>query len=215
MRKKNIKKANKLMVAGILAPMIFVLMLIYTDIKLRPVVLTMSQYRTQSLVMEAVNTAIIKQVSQTDIKYDDLVSINKNDNGEILSIAYNTLQVNKLKSEITHAVIEETEKIPDTDLYIPLGTITGIDMIQNKGPLLKFTINPSSYVQSDIESVFQNTGINQVNHRIFIILKVTANSLIPNYSSSVVIENKVCVAETIIIGKVPNNIGNGLISYTN
>ena len=113
------------------------------------------------------------------------------------------MQVNKLKSEITHAVIEETEKIPDTDLYIPLGTITGIDMIQNKGPLLKFTINPSSYVQSDIESVFQNTGINQVNHRIFIILKVTANSLIPNYSSSVVIENKVCVAETIIIGKVP------------
>ena len=64
-----------------------------------------------------------------------------------------------------------------------------------------------------MESVFQNTGINQINHQIFITVKVTANALIPNYSTSVYSENKVCVAETVIIGKVPDSIGNNLIHY--
>ncbi|MEG0090863.1 MAG: sporulation protein YunB, partial [Oscillospiraceae bacterium] len=70
---------------------------------------------------------------------------------------------------------------------------------------------PSSYVESDIESVFQNTGINQINHQIFIIVRVVGSALIPNFSTSITVENKVCVAETIIIGKVPNNIGNGVV----
>ena len=87
--------------------------------------------------------------------------------------------------------------------------------MQNKGPKLKFTITPSSYVEADVESVVQNTGINQINHQIFIVIKVTANALIPNYSTSIYSENKVCVAETVIIGKVPDTIGEGLIYSDN
>ncbi|MEG1049954.1 MAG: sporulation protein YunB [Oscillospiraceae bacterium] len=128
-----------------------------------------------------------------------------------MSINYNSWHINKLKSELTYAVLEETQKLPETDIYIPIGNIFDIDFLQNKGPKLKFTFTPSSYVESDIESVFENKGINQTNHQIFIIIRVIGSALIPNFSTSVTMENKVCVAETIIMGKVPNNIGNGVI----
>lgn len=188
---------------------------IYIDICLRPVVITVAQYQVQSLINKAVNNAIIVVMEETQYTYDDLVDVVKNYDMEIVSVNYNSLHVNKLRSELVKATIEETQKLPVTNVYIPIGNITNIDILQNKGPKLKFTITPSSYVEADVESVFQNTGINQINHQIFITLKVTANALIPNYSTSVYSENKVCVAETVIIGEVPNTIGEGLIYSDN
>ncbi|MBQ6929888.1 MAG: sporulation protein YunB [Oscillospiraceae bacterium] len=188
---------------------------IYIDICLRPVVITVAQYRIQNLISKAVNNAIITVMEETQYTYEDLVEIVKNDKKEILSVNYNSLHINKLRSELVKATIEEAQKLPVTNVYIPIGNITNIDILQNKGPKLKFTITPSSYVEADVESVFQNTGINQINHQIFITLKVTANALIPNYSTSVYSENKVCVAETVIIGKVPDTIGEGIIYSAN
>lgn len=171
----------------------------------------MAQHRIQSLITRAVNNAIIMVMDETNISYDDLVEIKKNEYDEIISVNYNSLNINKLRSHLVHTAIEQTQKIPATNVYIPVGNMTSIDILQNKGPKLKFTITPSSYVEAEVESIFQNTGINQINHQIFINIKVTANALIPNYSTSVVSENKVCVAETVIIGKVPDSIGNGII----
>ncbi len=184
---------------------------IYVDLCLRPVVITVAQYHIQSLINKAVNNAIITVMDKTHYSYDDLVEINRNASDEIVSVNYNSLKINKLRSELIKISIEETQKIPVSYVYIPIGNITSIDILQNKGPKLKFTITPSSYVEAEVESVFQNTGINQINHQIFINVKVTANALIPNYSTSVYSENKVCVAETVIIGKVPDSIGNNLI----
>ena len=194
---------------------IVVSVFIYIDICLRPVIITVAQYRIQSLISKAVNNAIITVMEQTQYTYDDLVDIVFDSNNEIVSVNYNSLHINKLRSELVKTTIEETQKIPVTNVYIPIGNITSIDILQNKGPKLKFTITPSSYVEADMDSVFQNTGINQINHQIFITIKVTANALIPNYSTSVYSENKVCVAETVIIGKVPNTIGEGLIYSDN
>ena len=184
---------------------------IYIDFCMRPVVITVAQYHIQSLISKAVNNAIIKVMDETQYSYDDLVEINRNSADEIVSVNYNSLHINKLRSELIKVSIEETQKIPVSYIYIPVGNITTIDILQNKGPKLKFTITPSSYVEADVESVFQNKGINQINHQIFINVKVTANALIPNYSTSIYSENKVCVAETVIIGKVPESIGNNLI----
>ena len=68
----------------------------------------------------------------------------------------------------------------------------------------------SPYVGCDIESEFETTGINQVNHRIFIVLKISASALIPNYSAEVQFRTRVCVAQTVIVGKVPENISDNL-----
>ena len=208
---KKLRKRRHLKTKLIITAVFLVAISIYIDVCLRPVVITVAQYRVQGLISKAVNNAIISVMDETNYSYADLVEIVKNEKQEILLVNYNSLHINKLGSELVKATIEETQKLPVTNLYIPIGNITSIDILQNKGPKLKFTITPSSYVEADVESVFQNTGINQINHQIFIILKVTANALIPNYSTSVYSENKVCVAETVIIGKVPNTIGEGII----
>ena len=214
MKKRKNSKNNRIIIPIFIIGIITAVV-IYADYSLRPVVITVAQYRIQSLINKAVNNAIISVIDETNIEYSQLVEIKKNDAEEIVSINYNSLHINKLRSQLVHAAMEHTQKIPATNIYIPVGNLTSIDILQNKGPKLKFTITPSSYVEADVESVFQNTGINQINHQVFINIKVTANALIPNYSTSIYSENKVCVAETVIIGKVPDTIGEGLIYSDN
>ena len=211
MKNRRKRTHNHKFRVAVLAIILTAAAFIYIDLCLRPAVITVAQYHIQSLINKAVNNAIISVMDKTQYSYDDLVEINRNSADEIVSVNYNSLHINKLRSELIKVSIEETQKIPVSYVYIPIGNITSIDILQNKGPKLKFTVTPSSYVEAEVESVFQNTGINQINHQIFINVKVTANALIPNYSTSVYSENKVCVAETVIIGKVPDSIGNNLI----
>ncbi len=189
---------------------LFSVMFITLDARLRPVIIEMARYKVQTLVTQAANRAIIEQMEKSDLSYGDLITVSRDEKGDVSLLSYNALEVNRLQSQISTSVIEKVGKIKKTDIYIPIANLTNIEYIHNKGPRLKYTITPAAAVETDIESSFEYTGINQVNHRIFIVLKINASALIPNYSTNVKFETKVCVAQTVIIGKVPDNIGNNL-----
>ncbi len=193
---------NKLFVALLL----FTAMFIFIDSRIRPQVVTLARYKVQSMVTQAANQAIIEQMEQSPLSYGDLITVQRNDAGEITLLSYNALEVNRLKSQITSTVISKVQMMDEAHIYIPVGSITNLDFLNNKGPRLHFVITPAAYVETDIESEFETTGINQVNHRIFIVLSVSASALIPNYSTDVNFKTRVCVAQTVIVGKVPENI---------
>lgn len=193
---------NKLFVALLL----FTVRFIFIDSRIRPQVVTLARYKVQSMVTQAANQAIIEQMEQSPLSYGDLITVQRNDAGEITLLSYNALEVNRLKSQITYTVISKVQMMDKAHIYIPVGSITNLDFLNNKGPRLHFVITPAAYVETDIESEFETTGINQVNHRIFIVLSVSASALIPNYSTDVNFKTRVCVAQTVIVGKVPENI---------
>ena len=203
-------KSDKFYLRLFVILLIFTAVFIFIDSRIRPQVVTLAKYKVQSMVTQAANQAIIEQMEISPLSYGELISVQRNSSDEISLIAYNALEVNRLKSQITSTVISKVQMMDKADIYIPLGNITNIDFLNNKGPRLNFVITPAAYVETDIESEFETTGINQVNHRIFIVLKVSATALIPNYSTDVNFKTRVCVAQTVIVGKVPENISDNL-----
>ncbi|MBQ6850994.1 MAG: sporulation protein YunB [Oscillospiraceae bacterium] len=203
---KNSIFKNKLLIFLFMFTIIFV----FIDSRIRPQIITLARYKVQSVVTQAANQAIIEQMEQSPLSYGDLITVQRNENGEITLLSYNALEVNRLKSQITSTVISKVQMMDKADIYIPIGSISNLDMLNNKGPLLHFVITPAAFVETDIESEFETTGINQVNHRIFIVLKISASALIPNYSTDVEFKTRVCVAQTVIVGKVPENIFDNL-----
>ena len=197
---------NKLLIFLFMFTVIFV----FIDSRIRPQIITLARYKVQSVVTQAANQAIIEQMEQSPLSYGDLITVQRNENGEITLLSYNALEVNRLKSQITSTVISKVQMMDKANIYIPIGSISNLDMLNNKGPLLHFVITPAAFVETDIESEFETTGINQVNHRIFIVLKISASALIPNYSTDVEFKTRVCVAQTVIVGKVPENIFDNL-----
>ena len=106
-RKNNRAKRMFIPVTVVAAVMTF---LIYADYSLRPVVITVAQYRIQSLINKAVNNAIISVIDETNIEYSQLVEIKKNSADEIVSVNYNSLYINKLRSQLVKAAMEHTQQ---------------------------------------------------------------------------------------------------------
>lgn len=208
MIKKNLygKKLKVSRLIFLLPPILAVFIILFVDLRLRPQVSDMAKYKVQGIITRAVNEVIAQELLKTDTDYDEWVKIDENSSGDVTFITYNSVLINNIKSNITSEIIKSVEDIGQTDIYIPLGNITNVDLLQNKGPKIKFTISPAVYVETNIESEFTNTGINQVLHKIYVNVRVTALALIPNYTTTANFETKVCIAQVIIVGNVPNNI---------
>ena len=207
-RSNNRLRITKLKVFIFLIFILAIISGIYFDRSLKPIVCRIAQYKVQLVVTKASNRAISEVMDETHIKYTDLVVSQSQSSGEVSFLTYNTTEVNKLKSLITAKIIKKIQEIEKMDIYIPFFNLTNIDFLHNKGFNLHFIITPTAYVETDIESSFTATGINQVDHKIFIVVNITASALIPNFPTEVKFSTKVCVAQTVIIGKVPNNLPN-------
>ena len=72
-----------------------------------------------------------------------------------------------------------------------------------RGPDICMQIVPTSFVYSTIEDSFVSAGINQTQHRVLIVFQAEMSAILPGYSVTVEVENEVCVAQTLIVGEVP------------
>ena len=139
--------------------LVFTLLFIITDYRIRPQVVTLAKYKVQSMVTQAANQAIIEQMEQSPLSYGDLITVQRNQNDEITLLSYNALEVNRLKSQITSTVLSKVQMMDKAHIYIPIGSITNLDFLNNKGPRLHFVVTPAAFVETDIESEFDTTGM--------------------------------------------------------
>ena len=170
------------------------------DNRLRPVITTMAQYQCR-VVMEELNE--VQDIEQA------LVEVDKAPDGTVSAIEINSVEVNRLKTRLTDAVANRLLSVPKQDVRIPLGTLLGWQIMAGRGPDIPLQVVPASFVQSTIVDTLETAGINQTQHRIFIRFTVEMSAILPGYSTSVTVENEVCIAQTLIVGKVPQFYASG------
>lgn len=170
-----------------------------------PTVMAIAEARARLIATEAINDAINKKIAR-NIQYKDLVTIHKTTMGEVALIQINTVEINRLESEAALYVSDSLRKITMGGISVPLGQVTGSQILANFGPKIKVNIIPVGTVEVDISEAFEEAGINQTRHKIFMSVKTSVKIVVPMVSSSVQVSTHIPIAETIIVGKVPNTI---------
>ena len=201
--KTKIKKLPKRAKAVIWVSVV-VLILYLLHVNIKPVVQTVSANQARILGTSVINNAVMNELSAGEAEYDRLVTIVYDSAGNIAAIESNASEMNKLKARIVEAVNESLATLPDQDVGIPLGTLTGIELLSGRGPKLKLKMTPSPYVESSLVNNFDSAGVNQTRHQILIEIKVTITAILVPYITTVDVSTTVIVAETIIVGKVPD-----------
>ncbi len=198
---KKVKRKIQLIVVFVL----LVYMIVMVSGNLKPVIQTIISNQAKILCTSAVNKAVVAELEKINVDYDALVRIVKDPvTGQIVAIETNAVEVNKLKAKLTDAVNEKLSTIPEQNVRIPLGTLTGIEFLSGRGPRIKLKMQPSSNVETVLVNKFDTAGINQTHHQIFIEFKVQMTAILAPYSTSVTVPTNVCIAETVIIGIVPD-----------
>lgn len=203
-RKSARKRAKRaLLLRAVLLFCILFAVFLILDHRLRPVVTTMAQYQCRVVSILAMNEAVMEELDAAQDLEKDLVYVEKTPEGEVSAIEINAVAVNQLKARLTDAVANRLLSVPKQDIGIPLGTLLGWQIMAGRGPDVPLQVVPASFVESTIVDTLETAGINQTQHRIFIRFTVQMSAILPGYSTSVTVENEVCIAQTLIVGKVP------------
>lgn len=171
---------------------------------LEPVMTQMATAGAKNIVTTAINEAVSEHISDGSLSYNGLINLEKKDNGEITAITTNVASVNTLRAEITNDVIEKVSDM-SSDLSIPLGNILGINILGGRGPGIPFKVVALSSTSADFADEFISAGINQTKHQIMLEITVDINILMPGSSATALVNTEVLVAETVIVGNVPDS----------
>lgn len=175
------------------------------NVRLRPLVTRMAVSRVSNIAMHAMNDAINNEISNGNIDYDRLIQLEKDGTGRVTALKTNMVEVNRLKSEITNKVLDQIEVYTTSDINIPLGSVISDNLFSGRGPKIPIRIISVSSAGASMENVFMSAGINQTRHQIVLKLTISIGILLPGYSTTTGVETAMSVAETIIIGEVPEN----------
>lgn len=197
------KQKSKLYVLFIIIISILILALCL-DARIRPTVRKLATSQAVNLATIAVNNAIENVLEEENVTYDKLVTIKHTIDGSVTSVETNIVKVNTLKSKISKKCANDISKIQNKRLDISVGTLLGNEILASRGPDISLYVDLSGDVTTKIKNKFESAGINQTIHRIY--LEITSNVFVVLAGSRMnkEIKTSVCIAETVIVGKVPN-----------
>ena len=171
---------------------------------LKPVMTSMATARVSNLVNRIVSAAVNEAVENGDIDYQNFVIFEKNETGHITALRSNVAEVNRMQGQITDEILHRLSEVATSELEIPLGTLTGSALLAGRGPSLFVRMQAVGSASAAFRNQFPAAGINQTRHQIFLDVDVYMSILLPGMKTSTKVSNEIAVAETVIVGGVPD-----------
>ena len=172
---------------------------------LKSVLSSLAVTRVSNTVNRVVTAAVNDTVNSGGIQYNDLITFEKDGQGQITALQTNMAEFNRIQAAIVDDVLSRMSEVSTTDLAIPLGTLTGSAILAGRGPVFRVRMQFVGSSTARFENEFTEAGINQTKHRIILSVDVSVSILLPGVSTYTKVSNDFTVAETIIVGTVPDS----------
>ncbi len=210
-RKSRIMGGNDNKKKGKASEIIIIMVIAFFTVKtvlnaVLPIFDTLCENRAKSIATIVSNeqaTNVMKQHT-----YDELFTIEKDSNGNIIMIKCNVIPVNEIISDVANKIQQDIDKRGRENIEIALGSFTGLKLLAGRGPGVKISISSIGNVETDLKSEFSSQGINQTLHRVYLNVKCEINILTPFNSITKEITNQILLMENIIVGNIPNTYYN-------
>lgn len=176
----------------------------YIDNKITPTVQAIGDLKAQEIITRAINESV-SIVVKRDIKYEDLIVTKEDEEGNITFMQANTIMMNRVASNVALTIQDHLKQIQTAYENIPLGSVFGSQIIAHYGPKIKLEVKPLGMVDVNFGTEFQQSGINQTRHRIFLTINTKIRVIVPFSSNTIEVTNYMPIAESIIVGRVPSS----------
>ena len=199
--RRRLRTIFRLMTVFLVAVLLLFLML---RSRYRDVIRELAQTQVKNTTSDLTNDAIAKQIADGIIQYDRIVYFEKDLDGRITALKTNMSEVNRLKTDILNIINDEILSLDTSDIGIPLGSLFLPERLSGKGPAIPVHILSIRNSDAIFSSGFSQAGINQTLHKLTMEVSVDVAVLVLGETSSFTVTSEVVVAETVIVGDVPN-----------
>ncbi|MCL2698417.1 MAG: sporulation protein YunB [Oscillospiraceae bacterium] len=176
----------------------------YVDLQVRPLIERVAEFQSRTAAVRIINDVVLQELSSNAYNYDNIVNLSFDEGGELWSITSDMNTINRLKSRSALLINEAVGGLEKMNIGISLGTISGVGFLYGRGPVLPVRVLPKSYANTTLISEFTSAGINQTLHRIIMEVEVEVAIIIPGFNQTMTVQTNYIVAETVIVGEVPN-----------
>ena len=183
--------------------LVFILSIFLYDKKIYPAVLQVAESLIKADTIECISKTSMELFDE-EFNYDEMIIIDKDNEGNINMIRANTVKLNYLTSRLSIRCNEELQKMGEVGVEVPLGWMTDNSAFYEFGPDINVKVDPIGNMKVSYESTFESAGINQTRHKIYLNVEARVRMKIPLNSKEQVVTCQIPVAETIIVGKTPN-----------
>ena len=172
---------------------------------LRPVLTSMASARVSNSVNRIVAAAVEEAIQRGDINYEAFVTFEKDATGRVTALRSNVAEVNRMQSAISEEILHRLSEVSTSELRIPIGTLTGSALLSGRGPYITVRMQAVGSASAVFRNEFSAAGINQTRHQILLEVDVYMSILLPGIRTSTTVANEIAVAETVIVGSVPES----------
>ena len=172
--------------------------------KYRTVIQNLAKTQVMNSTSDLTNDAISRQIEEGSIRYDRIVFFEKDVNGKITALKTNIGEINRLKTDILGIINEEILALDTSDIGIPLGSLILPELLSGKGPVIPVRILSIRNSDATFSSDFSQAGINQTIHQVIMEVSVDVAILVLGETDSFTVTSQVVVAQTVIVGEVPD-----------
>jgi len=176
----------------------------FSAARVRPVIATLARSEARELVIRAINNTIADEIADGNLYYNRLVSFERDHSGNITALVTNSALINILQTQISLGIVDNVENVLDANMGIPIGNAIGGLMLAGRGPRVPVRIQSVTNVETRFTNEFSSAGINQTRHIIMLDISVEIDLIMPGERESTVVTTEVAIAETVIVGAVPN-----------
>lgn len=206
-RYRRRRRLSPLMWALLILTMLLLLFWLF-NITLLPVMQSIAGNTAKVDAVNAMNDAVGAVLKEDKMSFSDLVTLEKNDAGDITAMRTDSYAMNLLKHDVIAECESRLAKLETSRMAIPIGTVLGGPVFTNRGPCFYAKVSPYGNMNAEFSSVFSAAGINQTRLQIRLDVTTYVWVIIASFASSTKVTSSYIVSETVVVGTVPNTYMN-------
>ena len=180
------------------------LLLLFFRSRYHGTIRSLVETQVKNSTSDLINDAIDKQIEAGNIQYDRIVYFEKDLDGRITALKTNMSEVNRLKTDILNIINDDILALDTSDIGIPIGSLFLTEFFSGRGPMIPVHIMSIRNSDASFYSSFTEAGINQTLQQLTMDVSVDVTILALGRAESFTVTSQVVVAETIIVGQVPD-----------
>ena len=177
---------------------------VYFDYRLRKVVVAFAKSSAKTVILNCANSGAEKVLAKTDISYDTIAVVSRNNDGLATSVEIDAIAANKIKAQISAAIAEELAAYEAVEFQVPITAAFGWYIKSFWTPKLSYSVHITTTIGSNLKSNFIGAGINQVLHQIILTINLESGLAMPKEDTELTTFTEYIIAQTVIVGAVPD-----------